>query len=263
MQTPGTENTGLIAGRIEVEPLGIVDSTSRHARRLIEGGGFGDRPRVFVADEQTGGVGRFGRAWASPPGGLWMTLVWPLKGSGAPGVLDGLGLRVGLAMLRAVDRALGGSDRGATLKWPNDILINGRKVAGALCETVSQGQTVFILIGVGINANFHASILPESLRTNATTLEDVLGARTDLDALRTDLVERLAGALGSEGYDDATHEAISSRLHGVGAPAVVTMPDRTVIEGTLLGLKRDGRLRLATAQGEITLPSGAELAAAP
>ena len=90
--------------KINIEQLDVVDSTSVHARRLIDAGAFGKAPRLFVALEQTGGVGRFGRAWASPLGGVWLTLGWPVTEL-APAVLDGLGLRIGLALLHAVDNA--------------------------------------------------------------------------------------------------------------------------------------------------------------
>ena len=248
--------------RIEIERLDVVDSTSAYARRLVGSGGFDDGPRLFVADEQTGGVGRFGRAWASPPGGLWMTLGWPVTAP-ASRALEGLGLRVGLALVRAIDDAIAAHANGCDvrIKWPNDVLINGRKVAGVLCETITRGATTFVLVGVGVNGNFPVAALPESLRTSATTLLDVIGSRVDLDRLLGDLVGRLAGALTAHGIGGGEIAEIERRLHGVGEPAVVTMPDRTELSGTLLGLTSDGRLRLRTGTDEVVLPSGAELAA--
>ena len=200
-----TENSSPIA----IERLDIVDSTSAQARRLVESGGFGDRPRLFVALEQTEGVGRFGRAWASPIGGLWMTLGWPVTALAAE-VLDGLGLRIGLALLHAIDHTLAGHghDSDVRIKWPNDILIHGRKVAGALCETIRMDATTYILVGVGINGNFDVDALPVELHTTATTLLDEIGApigdaqylardRIDLhfiEAIGAHLEDPLAGA---------------------------------------------------------------------
>lgn len=252
-----TENLPPIA----IERQDTVDSTSARARRLVDSGGFGDRPRLFVALEQTEGVGRFGRVWASPIGGLWMTLGWPVTVTAAE-VLDGLGLRIGLELLHAIDHTLAGHghDSDVRIKWPNDILIGGRKVAGVLCETIRIDATTHILVGVGINGNFPIDALPEELRTTATTLLDEIGGCVDLDRLLEDLVDRLACALTAHGITGGAIEEIERRLHGVGETASVTLPDRTTLTGTLLGLTRDGRLRLQTGDGEISLPSGAELA---
>lgn len=245
-----------------VERLDSVDSTSLHARRLIESGQFGDRPRVFVASEQTGGVGRYGRSWASPIGGLWMTIAWPTAPV-VPGILDGLGLRVGLALLHSIDHTLGahGHDSDVRIKWPNDILIKGRKVAGVLCETIAHGATTHILVGAGVNGNFSVGSLPAELQQTATTLLDEVGSRMNLDRLLDDLIDRFVEALTTQGITEHRIAEIEERLFRVGEPAAVTLPDRSTITGTLLGLAADGRLRLRGPDGdEITLPSGAEMA---
>lgn len=244
--------------RVAIERLDVVDSTSAYARRLIGFGGFGDRPRLLIAGEQTGGVGRFGRAWASPRGGLWMTLGWPTPSDSVSEMIDGLGLRVGLALLRAIDDT-GEPGAEARIKWPNDILIGGRKVAGVLCEVIGAGATTHVLVGVGVNGNFPAAALPESLRSAATTLLDVKGAPVDLERLLGDLVGRLTGALTGRGIGEGEIAEIEGRMHGLGETASVTMPDRSTLVGRVLGLTCDGRLRLRTADGETVLPSGAEL----
>jgi BirA family biotin operon repressor/biotin-[acetyl-CoA-carboxylase] ligase len=246
---------------IDIERLDVVDSTSAHVRRLIGSGGFGDGPRLFVASEQTGGVGRFGRAWASPVGGLWVTLGWPFAAS-VPRVLDGLGLRVGLALLHSIDHALAahGHDSDVRIKWPNDILIRGRKVAGVLCETMTAGATTHVLVGVGINGNFPVASLPQELHATATTLMDEVGSRVNLDRLLDDLVARLTEALTTHGITEHRIAAIERRMYGVGDAYTVTLPNLKQLTGTLLGLTTDGRLRLQTEDGEVVLPSGAELA---
>ncbi len=246
---------------ILVERLDSVDSTNLHCRRLIESGRFGDQPRVFVASEQTGGVGRFGRSWTSPIGGLWMTIAWPTT-SAVSEIIDGLGLRAGLALLHSIDHTLSahGHDGDVRIKWPNDILIKGHKVAGVLCETLSHGATTHILIGAGVNGNFSVRALPPELQNTATTLLDEVGARVNLDRLLEDLIVRFTEALTTRGITEHRVAEIERRLFGVGAPTNVTLPDRSKLTGTLLGLTSDGRLRLRADDGEITLPSGAELA---
>jgi len=246
--------------KIEIERLDTVDSTNLHARRLIDAGAFGNAPRLFVALEQTGGVGRFGREWASPLGGIWLTLGWPVIAS-APSVLEGLGLRVGLALLHAIDHAIAahGHAGDVRIKWPNDIMIHGRKVAGVLCEAFTIGENSFILIGAGINGNFPVTALPDELHVSATTLMDEVGSRVNLDRLCDDLVARLAEALTTSGITKARISAIERRMYGVGEPISVTLPNGKTLTGTLLGLTTDGRLRFQTADGEVVLPSGAEM----
>jgi len=185
--------------------LDSTDSTSALARRRIAAGDLSGHGAVFVAATQTNGVGRLGRAWASPRGGLWCTLAQPID----PAAVEGLGLRVGEAMCAAIQTALvrAGSAARVVMKQPNDALIEGRKVAGVLTEILAPTRperpvsgTKWALVGVGINANFAYSDLPEPLRATATTLRDCLRIERiqrdiDLEALLADLTERLTAAI--------------------------------------------------------------------
>src|SRR5688572_18234675 len=161
--------------------LVTTDSTSTHARRLLE---LGDPPPPFVitARTQSAGRGQFTRAWSSPLGGLWCTYAFPQAGIS----LDALGLRIGLACARTVEGALrrAGSGNDVRLKWPNDVYLVGKKVLGVLTENISSRGSHFLLIGVGINANFEASQLPPEIAARATTLRDRTGQTFDLDELR-------------------------------------------------------------------------------
>ena len=232
-----------------------IDSTSLHARREAVIGT--PSPRVYVAARQTGGVGRFRRAWSSPEGGLWMTLSCPM----APAAADGLGLRVGLACCEAIEAALARAGRAHTvaLKWPNDVMLGGRKVCGVLCEIVPTPAGGVALIGVGVNANFNVEALPEGLRARAGTLLDLAGAHTDLDALREDLTDRLLAALGERGVSAALVAAARARLFGVGEKATITVAGGARVEGALLGLTDDGRPTLRTAEGVWEAPAGSEI----
>lgn len=233
-----------------------TDSTSLLARREAQAGvGL---PRLYAADTQTGGVGRFGRAWSSPLGGLWLTLAWRLPEGG--GVLEGLGLRVGLGCCDAIDAAIAraGAPGGVQLKWPNDVILHGKKICGALCEVLPTPGGRAALLGVGINANFPATALPEPLRGRAGTVLDLLGVRLDLPALRDDLAARLIGALTEPEPLGATVSRVRDRLFGAGQPATITTGGAQT-SGVLLGLTDDGRPRLRTGDGEWTAPAGAEL----
>lgn len=235
-----------------------IDSTNLHARRTLAAGeGVGLR-RVLVAAMQTGGVGRFGRRYASPRGGLWCTLVAPIARDQP--AFEGLGLRVGFACLACVECAIGPEHAARVrFKWPNDVYVDGLKAAGALTEIVEAGSVMHAVIGVGVNANFPADELPEGVRENATTLRAAVGAGVDLEAMFTCLVRGLSDAIRAPESASETAARLRDRLHGVGKPAGVTMPDGSTRHGELLGLSDDGRVRLQLPGGEFVAPHGAAL----
>lgn len=244
---------------IPVVEFDEIDSTSLQARRLVDAGEVASA-LLLAARRQTAGVGRHGRAWASPEGGLWCTLVWPLA-RGREGVLAGLSMRVALACLHAVDGALAHRPRAApaTLKWPNDVMLDGRKVAGALCEALRRPAGDFLLIGVGVNANFSRAALPPELRQTATTLQEAAGAPIELRALRQSLLDSLAAACTTSGLTHAERRTIRARLHGKGKDATVSLPNREQVRGVLIGIDDLGRPQLDTPDGAWTAPPGVDL----
>jgi BirA family biotin operon repressor/biotin-[acetyl-CoA-carboxylase] ligase len=141
---------------------------------------------VVLADIQTAGRGRHGRAWASPPGGVWLALL--ARPDDAP--LGGaLAVRVGLAARAAVEAAV--PEAAPLLKWPNDIMVADRKAGGVLCEACwTGGALAWVAIGVGINVRGAA---PEGLADRAISLEDVSPGVTRLGVL-TALVPRVLAA---------------------------------------------------------------------
>jgi BirA family biotin operon repressor/biotin-[acetyl-CoA-carboxylase] ligase len=136
---------------------------------------------VVLAEVQTMGRGREGKGWVSPAGlGLWLSLLAPSRGAEADALLP---LRVGLAVARALDgdSPPGG---GVWLKWPNDLLLRGRKVGGILCEMAGPGAVV---VGLGINVSQEEGDFPPEIRKAAVSLEVGFG----LPVLRGEL----AGAI--------------------------------------------------------------------
>lgn len=135
-----------------------IDSTMREASRLATSGA--PHGTVVIADEQTAGIGRLGRSWISEPGhGIYCSVLLRLKL--APASLPVASLVVGLATAEAIQKA---TQLACDLRWPNDVLIREKKVAGILTHLVDG----CIVGGIGINVN-HAA-LPEGLRTPATSL---------------------------------------------------------------------------------------------
>ena len=146
---------------------------------------------VVLAEEQTAGRGRDGRTWRSPPGGVWLgMLLRPPPALPAAGVLS---LRVGLVLADVVEAVLGVrptalSGPRAGLKWPNDVLIDDRKVAGILCESRWQGDSLlWLAVGIGVNV---ANEIPPELGDRAIALRDVRPS-----VRRIDILDQLVPAL--------------------------------------------------------------------
>jgi BirA family transcriptional regulator, biotin operon repressor / biotin---[acetyl-CoA-carboxylase] ligase len=232
-----------------------IDSTNTEARRLLAAGGV-DEPVLITADEQFAGRGRQGREWHSPRGGAWMTLVWPANKP--PAAYAAASLAAAVGVLRGLrDVAPYGSE--FRIKWPNDVLVGGRKVAGILCEQQLGGAVAeAIIIGVGVNVDFDAAELPDGLRHPATTLRSAFGKSFDVTAVIDAVGERLVEAL--TGYEAA---GLSAELLGelrnclayVGEVRQWSSPSERV-EGRVVGLDDEGRLLLDTARGRVACASG-------
>jgi BirA family transcriptional regulator, biotin operon repressor / biotin---[acetyl-CoA-carboxylase] ligase len=122
---------------------------------------------VVVAAEQGGGRGSRGRAWHSPPGGVWLSVLF--RPRAAEGV-ELFGLRVGLAVAEAIEAV--GPGAPVDIKWPNDLMLGDLKLGGVLCEARWQGDVLaWVVAGIGINV---ANQVPGALAGTATTLADRL-----------------------------------------------------------------------------------------
>jgi BirA family biotin operon repressor/biotin-[acetyl-CoA-carboxylase] ligase len=166
--------------------LGVATSTNDEAQRGAKAGA--SHGTTWVAEQQTAGRGRRGRSWVSPAGeGLLFSLL--LRLSCPPTRLPPLALLAGLAVREAVLRAAPAAD--VKVKWPNDVVVDGRKVAGVLVEAVTQGSRVeAVIMGIGINV--HTRSFPGELADCATSvaLADA-GARPDRASLLVDVLASL------------------------------------------------------------------------
>jgi BirA family transcriptional regulator, biotin operon repressor / biotin---[acetyl-CoA-carboxylase] ligase len=171
-----------------------------HARRLIADQEERDLSfpsgTVIVAEELTGGRGRFQRPWHAPVGGVWLTLV--LVNTLLPAATRLYPLAAGLACCEAV------RDHGvdARLKWVNDIHVGGRKLAGILTETLvsSRYREEYILIGVGVNVNNLE--FPPELSSLAVSMRGLLGRETGLDRFAGRLLAKLTWNIGMLHYEE-------------------------------------------------------------
>lgn len=234
-----------------------IDSTSLHARRLIERGEVGDSPLLIVAVTQSGGVGRMRKPWSSPQGGLWFTLI-AIPGRPAAQLVEGLGLRIGVAVTEGLRAAVRRTDADRLkLKWPNDVLIDGRKVCGILTEIVGAGTGERVLIGVGINLNLNEAALPEALRSRCTTLRHAFGRDLDPTRVLHELSQRVLAAIDDQWPDPDLVSRANAMLHGVGAEQLGVLDDGTADFGCFVGLDSCGIPIVRTSRGVGRLPTTA------
>lgn len=208
------------------------------------------RDALVVAQRQTAGRGRRGRDWQSPPGGIYLSLGRPMTEGIQPSPL--LPLAVGISVARALS-GFGVTD--ARVKWPNDLVINGCKIAGILVE---QAKNILI-IGIGLNwASAPISNLPADRR--AIGLADLIEADAgpSKSVVAAGLVTGLLGILAMDADDLARH--VTEHWPGfdalAGRTVTVEQADGAVIAGMAAGITPEGALRLRTAQGEQMLHSG-------
>lgn len=247
----------LVGSWRQVEWHDTIDSTQHRARELADAGA--PEGSVVLADRQTAGRGRLGRTWFSPPGVNVMGTVL-LRPACDPSGVAPLPLVVGLAVADAIHGATGIRPG---LKWPNDVQIGGRKVAGVLTELQGQIDRVeAVLVGIGINVNLAAEALPPDLAEIATSLRIEIGRPVD----RIEVVARLLAALEArygrflvEGFRGMRAEwEAASVLKGhdvqvVGGGASVTGRVHGIDDGgALLVAEPGGRVRRVLA-GEVTL----------
>lgn len=207
-------------------------------------------PTLRVAHAQTAGRGRAGRAWLSEPGrSLTFSLAWKF---GLPmQALVGLPLAAGVA----VAEALAMFDIAVRLKWPNDVLHQGRKLAGILIESASAGAASWAVIGIGINI-----ALDE--RTAARIGQPVAGipwlAQLDQDMLMATLLNALAETMTQfERHGFAAFAARWNALHAHAGQAVAILDHgRTLHEGTAAGVDESGRFLIDTAAGRVAVMAG-------
>ena len=214
-----------------------LDSTNEEARRLAEAGEAG--PLWITAARQTAGRGRRGRAWDMAEGNLAATLL--LRPQASRSVTGQLSFAAALAAAETIQHFAPGA--AVSVKWPNDVLADGRKIAGILLE----GGPVWLAIGIGINLAHH----PEGTAFPATSLPQLGVAPPSCDAALTVLAARFAhwyDAWMEKGFE-ALRAAWLARASGLGAPITARLPHETR-QGLFEGIDASGAL-LLNEQGHI------------
>ena len=228
-----------------------LDSTNAEALREISGGA--QAPFVILAEQQSAGRGRRGRKWISPfAENIYYSLV--LRIDGGMRQLEGLSLIVGLAVLSSL-REFGSRDAG--LKWPNDVLVGNKKIAGILLELVGDPADVcHVVIGIGINVNM---MVASDVDQSWTSLRLEAGQAINRNELIVALGRNLQGYLirhEAEGFAAIQAEWESNHLWQ--GREVTLIAGTHTVDGVVAGVDQQGALRLNVA-GQEKVFSGGEL----
>jgi BirA family biotin operon repressor/biotin-[acetyl-CoA-carboxylase] ligase len=230
-----------------VEILPQIDSSNTELMRRARAGQI--EPILLVAERQTAGRGRLGRDWQSDTDAGLSTLTFSLGLPLQPADWSGLSLAVGLAVVQSLHPAL-------RLKWPNDVWLDARKLAGILIETTSVGDVRYAVIGIGINLQPRAA---DGLRTAPAALTELLPAVQAPSALETIVLPLVRAVLAFEqqGFGELRN-AFHARDLLYGREVLCT--DGTT--GTARGVDASGALLVHTASGLIKI-SSAEVSVRP
>lgn len=228
--------------------LDTVDSTNTEARRMLEKGCVDGA--VIIAARQTGGKGRRGRHWVSEAGcGLWMTAV--VKPFMALEEMQKLTLLAAVAVCRAVEHVASGTVK-PVIKWPNDVLVMGRKLCGILCESAMDGAGErWVIIGIGVNTKTPEAGYGEATGA-AIALEQAAGKpinRVELAAAILNDMEALFTGWRSQGFS-AIAAGYREYMLPAGCEVVVIDGDKRR-QGRIEGLDDGGGLLVRLDTGEI------------
>lgn len=235
----------IIGHSLEILPQ--TDSTNLQMKKRAEAGAA--EGAVIVADLQQAGKGRLGRHWHSPAGvNLYLSVLL------RPGIpvqqAPQLTFLSAVAVAVTLDEVCGQS---AVVKWPNDILVGGAKIAGLLNEMDAETERInFVVLGIGINLNMTAELFPTNLTYPATSVLLETGQSVDRVAFLRVLLKRL-----DQYYCEFLEQGFApirqrwEQLCPIVNQRVVVSGGKTLIEGLVVGLEADGGLRLQRDNGEI------------
>ena len=244
----------VLSAKLDTQILGrplhffpLIDSTNTYAARLAREGA--PEGTIIVADSQSGGKGRLGRSWVSPPSvNLYLSVI--LRPPVSTAVAPQLNLLAAIAVADAVSET---TRLSPAIKWPNDVLVAEKKVCGILAEMQTDAEGLrAVIVGIGVNINAPLSAFPEELRDKASSLLITGGQTIDRSTFTASLLTHLEKSYVL--WLQGGFSALRSRweqyaAHLLGTRISVAAPEGTVI-GTVLGLDSDGALLVKGDNGE-------------
>lgn len=233
--------------------LDSIDSTNSEAKRLALAGAR--EGTVVLAEVQTAGKGRLGRSWTSSgQKGIWCSVLLT-----PPVNIAQVGQYSFVAAVAVAEGIAAATGLPVEIKWPNDVLINRKKVCGVLLELVAELEQVdTLIVGFGVNVNQELADFPEEVQHKATSLAILSGKRVN----RVEVLSKILNALQEnyqlmeqEGFEPIRQKWLQ-RCCLLGQEVVISGNGRQIMEGILAGLRADGALLLETAEGQQAILSG-------
>ena len=204
---------------------------------------------VIISEKQTNGKGRSGKDWESPLGGIWLSIITTPNVNQSK--LPLITLATGVAVAKTLEKI---GVENPEIKWPNDIMINGKKVCGILTESVTKLNSVqHVIIGVGINANLEISQFPIELQEKTTTLKEELGEKCDKNLLIEIFMEEFEKV--NELFNHENYESIlkewRKRSYTIGKIVEVRKPYNEYFDAYVLGINKEGALIVERIDGTL------------
>jgi BirA family biotin operon repressor/biotin-[acetyl-CoA-carboxylase] ligase len=238
---------GLVTKRLgrKIHYFAQLDSTNSHARHLAERGS--PEGEMVIAESQSQGRGRLGRVWISPPHiNLYLSLI--LRPRLPPVCAPQITLMAAVAL---ADTIASFTPITPAIKWPNDILLEGKKVAGILSESSCISERIeFVILGIGVNLNYSIELMPEAIRNGATSLFIVNGQVIQRETFAKRLIQDLDRCYGE--LEESGFSAIAPRWEArfsLRGQKIKVEGSNQVLVGTAAGIDRDGALIVVDEQG--------------
>jgi BirA family biotin operon repressor/biotin-[acetyl-CoA-carboxylase] ligase len=247
-------SSDMLIGR-EILFFDSVSSTNTVAMEMAANGC--KEGTIVMADSQTGGKGRLGRSWISPPGkNLYASIV--LRPSTPPRDATALTLLSAVAVASAIRRS---TPIAATIKWPNDIIADGRKIGGILTEIKADMDSInYAVVGIGVNVNLAASDMPDEIKNIATSIINLTGEPFSRTTLSYEVIrefDKWYGLLMTKGKQIITDEWLS--MSSTIGKWVRVSTGKTILEGFAEGIDDEGLLILKLPDGTYTKISAGDV----
>ena len=244
-------DTQIIGKEMDYYPS--VDSTNRVAKRLAYHGA--PEGTIVVAEEQNGGKGRLDRNFYSPRGkGIWFSVV--LRPNHLPKDAPKYTLMAAVAVAEAMTRF----NLRAEIKWPNDIMFDGRKIVGILTEMTGEiGRIIYIVVGIGINVNISRDEFPEEIRSVAASLSEMNGAplsRVEFFRAVLEEFDKIYIEVSKSGFDKVIERWKKYNITLGKNVRVISASDGESFTGKAIDLDANGALVVETEKGLQTVYAG-------
>ena len=238
-------NTNYIGKKLYV--YNEVSSTNTVAKFLSMNGA--ENGSVVISEKQTAAKGRSGKSWESPLGGIWLSII--LHPHVDHSKIPLITIATGVAVAKTLERI---GIENPEIKWPNDIIINDKKVCGILTEAVTKFNSIeSVIVGVGIDANLNIEDFPEELQEGTTTLKQELGRKGNenkLIAIFLEEFEKISEIFRYEGYEEILKEW-RKRSYTIGKIVEVREPFNKYYDGYVVGTGKDGALIVEKIDGTL------------